>query len=127
MIWERLLIAVVLFMVGYGAYTLFKQNHLRALGRVMASNSRPTLLYFKSDNCAGCPTQSRYLDQLRQLWVEGISIQKIDADVEPEKAAEYGVFTLPTTILVNEAGAVKNVNYGVTNAHKLVQQLRNLN
>jgi hypothetical protein len=50
----------------------------------------------------------------------------VDADVEPEKAARYSVFTLPTTILVDEAGVVRQINYGLTHTSRLSQQVAKL-
>ena len=47
----------------------------------------------------------------------------IDTDTEPETAQRFGVMTLPTTILVDDNGAVRDVNYGLTNAHKLNKQV----
>jgi thioredoxin-like negative regulator of GroEL len=70
--------------------------------------------------------QARYLEQLGQAWVGRLSIQKVDADTEPEEAARYGVFTLPTTILVDEAGVVRQINYGLTHTSRLSQQVANL-
>ena len=122
MVIERILIVLILAAVGSGAYTAIKSFHRKRLGRVTGVN-KPLLLYFRSENCAPCMTQARYLDQLAQTWSENLTIEKIDADVEPEKARHYGVFTLPTTILVDSFGNVRQVNYGLTNAQKLSQQL----
>ncbi len=120
---ERLLIIFVLMALGWGAYAVFKAVHMRRLGRVTAVPNQPTLLYFRSDNCAPCVTQSRYLEQVQQRWNGRLAIQKIDTDTEPEKARQYGVFTLPTTILVDAVGQIRQVNYGLTNVQKLYQQL----
>jgi thioredoxin 1 len=126
MIVERLLIALLLVLLASGAYLAFKQAHVRRLGRLRAVTGQPTLLYFQSDQCAACPMQARYLEQLGQAWAGRLSIQKVDADTEPEEAARYGVFTLPTTILVDEAGVVRQINYGLTHTSRLSQQVAKL-
>jgi thiol-disulfide isomerase/thioredoxin len=123
---ERFLIVLLMVVIGMGAYAAFRQMHMRRLNRVTAAAGQPTLLYFGSDSCAACPVQVRYLDDLAQRWPGRLAIRKIDAEREPEKTAEYGVFTLPTTLILDEMGAVRQINYGLTSVHKLSQQVAGL-
>ncbi len=114
-------------MLGTSAYATFKRRHVRVLGELATAVSpTPTILYFASDNCAACPSQARYLEQLLNLWQDGLVVQKIDMEVEPETAVKYGVFTLPTTILIDQQGDVREINYGLTHTHKLTQQVASL-
>lgn len=122
---ERILIIVILVLVISGAFTAFKTFHMKRLGKTI-NESRPLLLYFRSEQCAPCVTQARYLKQLENELNGNLTIQKIDTDVEPEKADQYGVFTLPTTILVDTLGKVRQVNYGLINLQKLSQQVSGL-
>ena len=124
---ERLLITTILIMLGTTAYATFKRRHVRVLGDLETAVSQiPTILYFASDSCAACPSQARYLEQLLAQWQEELVIQKIDTEVEPETAVKYGVFTLPTTILIDQQGDVREINYGLTHTHKLTQQVASL-
>lgn len=123
--YERILIILLLAVVGSGAFSAFRAFHMRRLGHVESFN-QPLLLYFRSDHCAPCVTQSRYLDQLVQKWNGRIIIQQIDTDAEPDKARQFGILTLPTTILIDSVGQVRQVNYGLTNVQKLSQQLNAL-
>jgi len=124
---ERLLITTILIMLGTTAYATFKRRHVRVLGDLETAVSKiPTILYFASDSCAACPSQARYLEQLLAQWQEELVIQKIDTEVEPETAVKYGVFTLPTTILIDQQGDVREINYGLTHTHKLTQQVASL-
>ena len=50
----------------------------------------------------------------------------VDAERDPDTAAHYRVFTLPTTVLLDSRGQVRHVNYGLTDAHKLGRQLAQL-
>jgi hypothetical protein len=50
----------------------------------------------------------------------------VDTELEPEKAATYGVFTLPTTLVIDQQGDVKFINYGLTNSFRLAQQLESV-
>ena len=51
------------------------------------------------------------------------TLQSIDVDSQPDKAKEYGVMTLPTTMIIDANGRVKEINYGLTPSHKLQKQL----
>ncbi|HAP77887.1 MAG TPA: hypothetical protein DCR14_17615 [Acidimicrobiaceae bacterium] len=131
---ERVLITTLLIMLGTSAYATFKRRHVRVLGDLAtaaatdspATTGSATILYFASDSCAACPSQARYLEQLLAQWPEGLAVQKIDTAVEPETAVKYGVFTLPTTILIDQQGDVREINYGLTPTHKLTQQVASL-
>ena len=121
---DRLALVLVLAAAGVAAYALFRQLHMRRM-QPAAAVGRPTLLYFRSDSCAVCPTQGRYVDQLAAQWDE-LTIERIDAERDPDTAARYRVFSLPTTVLIDGRGQVQHVNYGLTDAHKLGRQLASL-
>jgi thiol-disulfide isomerase/thioredoxin len=121
---DRLALVLVLAAAGVAAYALFRQLHMRRM-QPAAAAGRPTLLYFRSDSCAVCPTQGRYVDQLAAQWDE-LTIERIDAERDPDTAARYRVFSLPTTVLIDGRGQVQHVNYGLTDAHKLGRQLASL-
>jgi thiol-disulfide isomerase/thioredoxin len=124
---ERVVIALAVVLIGLALYNLLKRWHVaQANHNGNLRVSRPTILYFQSDTCAACPTQSRFLEQLNGEWHGRVAIQKIDADQEPEIATQYHVFTLPTTILIDEVGQVREINYGLTNTHKLSKQVASL-
>lgn len=118
---ERLLLTLLFIGAGALLYGVLRSGHVRRMNRHgrFAAAGQPTLLYFRGDGCPACPAQARYLAQLAGR----VAIRTIDAEAEPETAVRYGVFTLPTTILVDAAGAVRDVNYGLTNTQKLARQL----
>ncbi len=122
MILERLLIIVFLALLSTGAFTAYKQTHMRRVNRRVAplATGQPTLLYFRSDSCAVCPTQSRYLAGVDNGRYH---LHTINVDHQPDLAHQYGVMTLPTTILLDPTGQVRDINYGLTPPHKLNQQL----
>jgi thioredoxin-like negative regulator of GroEL len=124
MVMERVFILVVLGLIGFIVYFALKQGHMRQLGQVTGVvGNTPTLLYFGSESCAACPTQWRYLEQLTGMWNGRLTIEKIDAENEPDKAAQYHIFTLPTTVIVDKSGIVREINYGLTHTQKLKRQL----
>lgn len=125
---ERLILVLLLAAMAVGAFQAFRLAHGRRITRSVGGSGRttPTLLYFHSDNCAACPAQGRMLDQLLVKWNGRLTVERIDAEKEPETASRYGVFSLPTTILIDTTGHVKQINYGLTHTIKLEQQLTNL-
>jgi thiol-disulfide isomerase/thioredoxin len=122
---ERIIFAGILVIIGTAVYWAFKHQHMRSL-RIDLALDRPTLLYFRNDACSPCMTQAHYIEILEKQFQDKFSLQKIDTDLEPEKAAKYGVFTLPTTLVIDQQGDVKYINYGLTNTFRLSQQLERI-
>jgi len=124
---ERLILALFLIVFGLAVFLAFRFWHLRRvrkLALVTATISdRPTVMYFRSDSCAPCQTQAHYLQTLEESYGSRLAIQKIDADVQKELTGLYGVFTLPTTLILDRSGVVQYINYGLTATTKLAQQM----
>ena len=121
---ERIALVLVLVVVAVVAYALLRRLHMRRM-QVAVAVARPALLYFRADSCAVCPAQGRYVDEVARQWAD-LTIERIDAERDPETAARYRVFSLPTTVLIDGRGQVRHVNYGLTDAHKLGRQLAQL-
>jgi len=49
-------------------------------------------------------------------------IQKVNANADQALTERDGVFTLPTTLIVDSGGTVKRANYGLTEAVRLANQ-----
>ena len=64
--------------------------------------------------------------ELENEWTGRFRLEKIDAELEPEKARQYQVMTLPTTIMVDTSGAIKHINYGLTSTRNLARQLEEM-
>jgi thiol-disulfide isomerase/thioredoxin len=112
-------------LIGAAVYYTYQHQHKRRL-HIEGAKDRPTLLYFQSDSCSPCTTQAHYLEILERQYRDRFAVQKIDTEREPEKAAEFGVFTLPTTLVIDRQGDVKYINYGLTNSFRLSQQLESV-
>ena len=123
---ERLLIAAVIILLGVSVYAFYKGLHMLGASRLIPALSRPTVLYFRSDSCGPCVAQARYLEQLHAEFDGRVAFEKIDADRDLETAGKYGVFTLPTTMVVDRDGTVRHINYGLTDARRLTTQLRSV-
>ena len=122
---ERIAFVTIIVLVGAAVYWSFKYQHMRRL-KIELADDRPTLLYFRSDSCSPCMTQAHYLEVLEKKFKDKFALQKIDTELEPEKAAKYGIFTLPTTLFIDPEGDVKYINYGLTNTFRLSQQLERI-
>ncbi len=130
---ERLLLALVISLLGVSVYAIYRGLHMMGITRLVTVRAdgsvgpeQPRLLYFRSDSCGPCLAQARYLEQVQTEFAGQVAVEKIDADAQSDRAAAYGIFTLPTTILIDPKGTVRHINYGLTDARKLAKQLRSV-
>ncbi len=146
---DRLLIAAAILLGGTAAFLIFRQYHLRrataALAALRAAGEgeetsatsqtpaagerpagRPALLYFRSDACVPCVAQARFVRQIQVDFGDQVVVVKVDTDKDLTVAERYGVFTLPTTLIVDSSGQVRHANYGLTDARRLASQLNAL-
>jgi thioredoxin 1 len=61
------------------------------------------LLYFSAGWCGPCRILGPVMDELKS---EGIQIQKIDVDANPEIAQQYGIRNIPTVVLTSDGAEV---------------------
>lgn len=123
---ERALIALVLAAAGAGAFVLLRSHQMRRASRAALAAGKPAILYFRSDGCAPCATQARFLQQVGAQFGERIVIEEVDAEVDQAAAQRYAVFTVPTVLIADPSGTVRFANYGLTDAGKLAGQLRSV-
>ncbi|MFZ0919369.1 MAG: thioredoxin family protein [Candidatus Dormiibacterota bacterium] len=100
----------------------------RLVGRVVENVVRagrlPSILYFTGENCTICHTAQRpALRALAAVIDSGIEIREVDIAVEPELARRYRVMSLPTTIVLDAAGQVTDINVGFASGEILRGQL----
>jgi thiol-disulfide isomerase/thioredoxin len=120
---ERVILVLALSAATVAAYYALRSLYLRRMPPAVEGAGTPALLYFRSDSCAACPAQGRIIDQLAAQWPGRLRVERVDAERDPEMAARYSVFTLPTTVLIDGDGRVRHVNYGLADANKLGRQL----
>lgn len=126
MIIERAAFVLAFMAVAVAAGAILRLIHLRRIAPASEVTGLPALLFFQSESCAACPAQGRIIDQLAAQWHDRLRVERIDAERDPETAARYSVFTLPTTVVVDGEGRPRQVNYGLTDANKLGRQLENI-
>ncbi len=129
---DRALIALVLLAVGFVAYHLFTRYHIAraaagAIGDPILRDLRPgvpAIVYFTTPTCAPCRTQQQpALARLQTELGENIQIIKIDATEDTDAADRWGVFSAPTTFVLDSQQQVREVNHGVADERKLKKQV----
>lgn len=129
---NRLLIAAALIGLGFGAYALATHWQIaradtasRLLGQLRSGT--PGIVYFWSETCAPCElVQKPALAQLESELGNAVQIVPVNALQQPQIANEWGVFSVPTTFIVDKSGHPRHVNHGVVQAAQLRQQLQSL-
>lgn len=132
---DRLLIALALIAVSFGAYAVGTRWQVSRVARKTGSPlldglkaGVPAIIYFWSETCPPCKTvQLPALKQLEaELGPQGIQIVLVNALEQPDVADAWGVLGLPTTFVVDGSGQPRRVNHGVTRAPQLRQQIEAL-
>ena len=89
-----------------------------------AGAPRVHILAFSSDDCHQCHRlQTPALSQVQNELGETVSITEVDAPSSPELTERYQVLTVPTTVVLDGDGKAQAVNYGFTNAKRLLEQI----
>jgi thioredoxin-like negative regulator of GroEL len=82
------------------------------------------ILAFSSADCRQCHTLQRpALLRVAELREDIVSVVNIDAPSSPDLTERYQVLTVPTTVVLDATGKAHAVNYGFTNAQRLLEQV----
>ena len=128
----RFVIALVIIGSGLLVYWLMNQRLLsraQSQGNALIGNlpHKPVIVYFTTPDCVPCKTIQRpALTQLTNVMGDKLEVIEIDATQRPDLASEWGVYSVPTTFLLNEHGEARYVNNGVARVEKLMEQLQSL-
>jgi thiol-disulfide isomerase/thioredoxin len=128
---ERVGIAVLFLAFGFIAYGGLRRYQVRRIANTdpILRNLKPNvpaIIYFTTPTCIPCHTQQQpALTRLQyELGDDHIQIVKIDATEHPDAADRWGVFSAPTTFVLDAHGKPREVNHGVADAAKLKRQLQ---
>ena len=120
---DRIIVALVLIVTGVVAYRLVLLIQQRAVSRRAQAGDRidrAALLVFTSPTCAPCKLQQvPIINRLMGEWSDRIDVRLIDVTEQPEVAQQYGVWSLPTTIVLKADRSVVAINQGVAQEKKL--------
>lgn len=129
---ERIIITLVVVAFGVAAYSVFKRLNLRRAANAAPTDpilndlkpGVPTVVYFTTPGCIPCQTQQQpALAKLKTELGEGVQVVRVDAVEDPEAADRWGVFSAPTTFILDKRGQPLEVNHGVADAEKLRRQV----
>jgi thiol-disulfide isomerase/thioredoxin len=81
------------------------------LKKTIASNGKPTLLFFQNPYGGPCKAQKAVLDKLEEQRKGSFNIANVSTMNESDQKAfyDYGVRSLPTLVLVDKAGKINKV------------------
>jgi thioredoxin 1 len=124
---ERILLAAVIVGLGVLAYQgilWVQRRRVAQRSRERAATGRSAVLVFTSPTCAPCKLQQLpIIDRILIDWRDKIEVEIIDVTEQPDVAAQYGVWSLPTTIVLDAQRRVIAINQGVAHERKLREQI----
>jgi thioredoxin-like negative regulator of GroEL len=129
---ERLLIALLIIAIGALAWRAWNRYSLTRVAEQTptdpaleaAARGTPTILYFTTPFCATCRTQQQpALQQITAAYGSAVQIIQIDAAADTESADRWGVFSAPTTFVLDGQMQPRFVNRGVATREQLADQL----
>lgn len=92
------------------------------LGAALTGGVR--ILAFSSEDCSPCHTLQRpALNRLLDERQGQVTVTEIDAPSSPELTERYAVLTVPTTVVLDETGRARAINYGFAPLPKLLKQV----
>lgn len=127
---DRIFIALVIFSVFFLLFRLSRMRQQRAAkhaAAMIATTHHYQILYFSSVVCRQCSAQERILNEIfEDPEFHDVTLKKYSIEDNSAFAQQWGVKTLPTTILLSKLGEVKQINNGLVSASSILSQLRKL-
>ena len=88
----------------------------------VASGTKPVLMDFFATWCGPCKTQKPILEELENKYGDKVTFNAIDLDENQQLASEYGIYAVPTLIILKDGVEVKRF-IGVTEGSVLASEL----
>jgi thiol-disulfide isomerase/thioredoxin len=130
---ERIALATTLIVLGVALWTVFNRLSVRRAARLAPADPLlaalpdgvPAILYFTTPFCEPCRTlQKPALVELQTELGSGVQVIQVDASEQPDVADRWGVFSAPTTFVLDSHHTPRQVNRGVASAETLKRQLQ---
>ncbi len=130
---ERLLIAGILVGLGVVSWIAFNRLSVRRVAQYAPADPLlatlrdgvPAIVYFTTPFCEPCRTlQKPALTALERDLGPSIQVIQVDASEQPDIADRWGVFSAPTTFILDTHHTPRQVNRGVASTETLKKQLQ---
>lgn len=131
---ERFIIVLLLLAAGCALYRLYVRGQLGKAATAIPmdpllagfQSNIPAIVYFTTPTCAPCrfqqtPTLQQLLDEMGD---QNVQIIRVDATEHPDAADRWGVFSVPTTFVLDKAGQPRQVFNGVVDLATLKRELQ---
>lgn len=92
---------------------------------MLADSELPVLVDFYAPWCGPCQMMAKILEQVNTQMSKQMRVVKINTDVYPAIATQYGIEALPTLVLFRNGQPVERIE-GVVVADQLIQHLSTL-
>ncbi len=129
---ERMMIAGCLVSLGVVAWITFNRLSVRRVAQQAPADPLlatlrdgvPAIVYFTTPFCEPCRTlQKPALKALEHELGPSIQVIQVDAAEQPDVADRWGVFSAPTTFVLDTHHTPRQVNRGVASVETLKKQL----
>src|SRR5215217_2345432 len=129
---ERLVILIgltLLIAAGWGLLCVWRSWKLRQLRgaaplATVAPLGRPAVVAFSTPSCAECKSlQAPALSRLNAALGEAVTVRSLSALEHPDLVQQIGILTVPATVVLDAAGAVRHLNLGYASDARLREQL----
>jgi thioredoxin-like negative regulator of GroEL len=130
---ERLLFVLIALALGFAVYQVVKRRQMQQAAYNVhlnplvyeAPSGVATIVYFTTPTCAPCKLQQTpTLERLQNELGERLHIVRIDASEDIDTASKWGVFSVPTTFVLDHTGNPRTVYNGVVDGETLKQALQ---
>lgn len=82
------------------------------------------ILAFSTPGCTLCQTaQTPILEELVRQYSDRVIVRHVDATAAPALVNRFWIFTVPSTVIIDDEGNTLAINHGLTGAAKLARQL----
>lgn len=132
MLLDRVLLALIIVAAAIAVWIVYNRWSLRRLAAhspvdpllQTVERGTPIIVYFTTPTCVPCRTQQQpALARLEAQLAGGVQIVKVDALEHTEASDRWGVFSAPTTFVLDAQLRPRFVNRGVATADQLHAQV----
>jgi len=107
-------------------WSTHRYRRQRAVDLLPLGEHRPSwfILAFSTPGCTACHTmQAPALEELAQHFPGKVVVRHIDPTDAPDLVHRFGIFTVPSTVVLDHEGWVLAINHSLAGASKLANQL----